>query len=229
MTTPLRDAEIWSAIDTKTKPVGALGRLEALAAQIARTQNTLVPRAETCRLLLFAADHGLASAGVSAYPQAVTQQMLANFLQGGAASTAFARALGVTVGVIDAGVAGPPLAHPELIDRRLGAGTANALDGPAMTADQVAAGLEAGRALGAQAQADALAGHFVYAHRSAETGHGRVLAALGAEPLLALDMRLGEGTGALLAWPLVKAAAALLSDMASFDSAGVSGPSEPRS
>ena len=65
---------------------------------------------------------------------------------------------------------------------------------------------------------------FIYAHRSAEAGHGRILDALSAAPLLDLDMRLGEGTGALLAWPLVKAAAAMLREMASFDSAGVSGP-----
>ena len=65
---------------------------------------------------------------------------------------------------------------------------------------------------------------FVFAHLSAEEGHRRLLARMGAEPLLALDMRLGEGTGALLAWPLVQAAAAMLRDMASFASAGVSGP-----
>jgi nicotinate-nucleotide--dimethylbenzimidazole phosphoribosyltransferase len=64
----------------------------------------------------------------------------------------------------------------------------------------------------------------VFAHLSAEAGHRRLLAQMGAEPLLALDMRLGEGTGALLAWPLVRAAAAMLRDMASFASAGVSGP-----
>ena len=70
----------------------------------------------------------------------------------------------------------------------------------------------------------ACAEHFIFAHRSAEAGHSRVLEALDADPLLDLNMRLGEGTGALLAWPLVRAAAAMLRDMASFDSAGVSGP-----
>ena len=69
-----------------------------------------------------------------------------------------------------------------------------------------------------------MAGHFVFAHRSAEAGHNRILDALSAEPLLELDMRLGEGTGALLAVPLVRAAAAMLREMASFESAGVSGP-----
>lgn len=67
------------------------------------------------------------------------------------------------------------------------------------------------------------AGHFVFAHRSAERGHDALLETMGARPLLDLGLRLGEGTGALLAWPLVKAAAAMLRDMASFESAGVSG------
>jgi nicotinate-nucleotide--dimethylbenzimidazole phosphoribosyltransferase len=79
-------------------------------------------------------------------------------------------------------------------------------------------------ALCAQELAPAAADHFVFAHRSAEAGHNRILDALSAEPLLELDMRLGEGTGALLAVPLVRAAAAMLREMASFESAGVSGP-----
>ena len=69
-----------------------------------------------------------------------------------------------------------------------------------------------------------VAGGLVFAHRSAEHGHGALLDHLGAEPLLDLGMRLGEGTGALLAWPLVRAAASMLSEMSSFESAGVSGP-----
>ncbi|MEO1000760.1 MAG: nicotinate-nucleotide--dimethylbenzimidazole phosphoribosyltransferase, partial [Pseudomonadota bacterium] len=79
-------------------------------------------------------------------------------------------------------------------------------------------------ALAARGIAPEAAGAFVFAHRSAEAGHDKMLEALGAEPLLDLDLRLGEGTGALLAWPLLRAAAAMLSDMASFESAGVSGP-----
>ncbi|MGB3457596.1 MAG: nicotinate-nucleotide--dimethylbenzimidazole phosphoribosyltransferase, partial [Litorimonas sp.] len=70
----------------------------------------------------------------------------------------------------------------------------------------------------------AVSGAFVHAHRSAEAAHGRVLDALGADPLLDLDLRLGEGTGAVLAFPLIRAAAAMMRDMASFVSAGVSGP-----
>jgi len=330
---------IRAAIDNKTMPPGALGRIEALAAQIARIQGALAPRADRCALTIFAADHGMAAAGVSAFPQAVTRQMVLNFLHGGAAATVFARALGASVRVVDAGVAGAPIDHDALLDRRIAAGTANAIDGPAMSPAQCAAALDAGEAIGRATSADvacfgemgigntssasllasklaglpvaALAGRgtglddaalarkvslleraagrtpdtlsardalehyggfeiammagamigaaaarrvvivdgfiagaaalcardvapgceasFVYAHRSAEAGHRRMLDALGAEPLLDLDMRLGEGTGALLAWPLVKAAAAMLREMATFDGAGVSGPSAPGS
>lgn len=321
-------------MDGKTKPVGSLGRMESLARRIARIQGTLAPRMERCVLLLFAADHGVAAAGVSAYPQTVTRQMVANLLAGGAAANVFARSLGVRLRVVDAGVAGGLIAHPDLLDRRIAAGTANFVEGPAMTARQRDDALASGERLGAEADADALApgemgigntsaaalmahkilalplddlvgpgtgldsagldrkrrilaraaertktplpaptalaeyGGFeiammtgamlgaasagrlvlvdgyiatvaaavaldtrprvrqnlVFAHRSAEPGHGAVLRALGADPLFDLGMRLGEGTGALLAWPLVRAAAAALREMASFEGAGVSGP-----
>jgi nicotinate-nucleotide--dimethylbenzimidazole phosphoribosyltransferase len=326
------EAALRAAIDGKTKPPGALGRLEALAARIARLQRSLAPRMERCRLTIFAADHGIAAEGVSAYPQAVTRQMLENFLSGGAAANALARAVGVELAVVDAGVAGAPLSHPGLISRRIGPGTANSARGPAMTAAGLAEALSAGRDIGAASPGEAaafgemgiantasaalvlakltglppaaLAGRgtglddrglaakrdvlaraasrtpacldpetalaeycgfeiammagamigaaearklvlvdgfiataaaaaatafasgtasaLVFAHRAAEAGHAPALAHLGAEPLLDLDMRLGEGTGALLAWPIVKAAAAMLREMASFESAGVS-------
>jgi len=326
------EAAVQAAIDGKTKPIGALGRIEALAAQVARVQRSLAPRMETATLTIFAADHGIAAEGVSAYPREVTRQMVANFLAGGAAATVFARTLGVAVEVVDAGVAGPPLGLPGLVERRIGAGTASFLVEPAMSAAQAAAALEAGRVIGAASAGEAAlfgemgigntasaamlaakltdlpleglvgrgtglddaglarkvavlaaaaarrpgplgpaealaeyggfelammagamlgaagAGRVVvvdgfpataaalvavrlepavraalaFAHRSSESGHGPLLAAMGAEPLLDLGMRLGEGTGALLAWPLLRAAAAMLRDMASFESAGVS-------
>lgn len=326
------EAALHAAIDGKTKPSGSLGRIEELAARLARLQGTLAPRAERCRLFLIAADHGIAAQGVSAYPQAVTRQMVLNFLRGGAAATVFARTLGVEVTVVDAGVAGDPIRHPALLDRRLGPGTADSSRGPAMTPDQAKRALAQGEALGREADADvvatgemgianttaaallagklegldpvALAGRgtglddaglahkraviaraaartadrlppdtalaeyggfeigtlagvilgaararrlvlidgfiataaallaraldpsirpaLVCAHRSAEPGHAVLLEALGARPLLDLELRLGEGTGALLAWPLVRAAAAMLSRMASFEEAGVS-------
>lgn len=326
------EARLRAALDDKTKPVGSLGRVEELAAQVARLQRSLTPRMETCGLTIFAADHGIAVEGVSAYPQAVTREMVRNFLAGGAASTVFAAAFGLPVRVVDAGVAGAPLDDPALISRRIASGTASFLRGPAMTADQCGAALAAGRLLGAEAPgqaaafgemgiantasatalahkltgmplsslvgrgaglddaglarktavlaraaartrspldpeaalaeyggfeiammsgamigaaeagrlvlvdgfiatvaalaAEGLAPHvrpaFVFAHVSAESGHAPLLDHMRAAPLLSLGMRLGEGTGALLAWPLVKAAAAMLRDMASFEDAGVS-------
>ena len=364
------DDAIRLAIDAKTKPPGSLGRVEALAARIARVQGTLTPRLRRCRLILFAGDHGVACEGVSAYPQAVTRQMVANFLAGGAAANVFARANGVEIAVVDAGVAGDRLDAPGLVSRRIAPGTRNLAVEPAMTPEQYEAALRAGAELGtgggigASAEAgvpaedrsgveagpgagtaaeagtgdgtgvdaaafgemgiantssatliahkltgaplDALTGrgtgldddglarklrvlaraaartadrlapdealreyggfeiammagamigaaragavvivdgfiasaaalaavrlapalvdYLVFAHRSAEPGHDVVLDALGASPLLDLGMRLGEGTGALLAWPILRSAAAMLSDMASFESAGVSGP-----
>ncbi|MFT3973856.1 MAG: nicotinate-nucleotide--dimethylbenzimidazole phosphoribosyltransferase [Amaricoccus sp.] len=328
------EAELLRRIDGKTKPVGALGGLEILAAAVARTQRSLTPRLETCCLTIFAADHGIATEGVSAYPQAVTRQMVLNFLGGGAAANVLARSLGVALRVVDAGVAGEPVVHPALVSSRIAAGTRSCLDGPAMTSTELDAALGVGRALGADgdwharcfgemgigntssaalvahkltglsldplvgrgtgladpglarkreilgraaartvpclgphdamaeyggfeiammtgamlgaaaagrvvivdgfiASVAALAavgiepaarGAMVFAHRSAERGHGAVLASLAAEPILDLGLRLGEGTGALLAWPIIKAAAAMLTEMSSFESAGVSGP-----
>ena len=325
-------ASLRHAIDTKTKPLGALGRIEDLAEQIGLLQRSLTPRMERAELTIFAGDHGLVEEGVSAFPQAVTQQMVLNFLSGGAAANVFARANGVAIRVVDAGIA-VPAEHPELIARRVGAGTANSVRGPAMTEAQLDHALEAGAALGADGVQDAvlygemgigntsaaalvahkitgisladltgrgtglddqgvlhkthvlgrasdrtptpltpmralreyggfeiammagamraaaragrlvlvdgfiagaaalavleddpdLRGAMVFCHGSAEQGHAAMMAHLRITPLLDLGLRLGEGTGALLAWPLVKSAAAMLNEMASFDSAGVSG------
>lgn len=323
---------IRDTIDSKTKPRGSLGRIEALAAQIAALQGTTAPLLTACTLVICAADHGIAAEGVSAFPQEVTRQMVGNFLAGGAAASVFAATLGVGLQVADLGVAGPPLDHPGLIRRRVGAGTANSAVGPAMTPDQAAQALAHGAELARGAPGEALAlgemgiantsaasllahkltgldldaligrgtglddaglahkravlhraatrtpdrldpdraaaeyGGFeilamagamaaaaadrrlvlvdgfiataaatlalardpairpalVFCHRSAEAGHRALLAHLGADPLLDLDMRLGEGTGAILAWPILRAAAHMLTDMASFADAGVS-------
>lgn len=321
-------------IDGKTKPPGALGRVESVALQLARATRRTAPRLESCELAIFAADHGIAADGVSAYPQAVTREMVLNFLHGGAAANVFAAALGASVRVVDAGVAGEPIAHPDLVSRRIAPGTRNCRVEPAMTAAQRDAALGAGASLAAACKADVLCfgemgigntsaasllahkllglplaglvgrgtglddsglarktavleeaasrvagplggaealaeyGGFeiammagamlggaesnrpvlidgfiasaaaaaaigiepaagrclIHAHRSAEPGHASLLEALDARPILDLEMRLGEGTGALLAWPVVRAASAMLTDMASFESAGVSGP-----
>lgn len=324
--------EIQAFIDNKTKPIGALGRVETLAAQLAGFRNTLTPRIETCELVIFAADHGIAKEGVSSFPQDVTRQMVLNFLAGGAAANVFARSQNVPVHVVDAGVAGDPVDAPALLSRRVGAGTQSSLHGPAMAPGQLELALRHGSEIALSTQADALAfgemgigntasasllahkltgieldqlvgrgtglddagldrkhailrkaaartqasqtpddalAHYagfemammtgamqaaaengrivlvdgfiatasaaaalaraphirpamVFCHRSQEAGHRALLDWLGADPLLSMDMRLGEGTGALLAWPLVKAASAMLCEMASFDSAGVS-------
>lgn len=329
---PALEARVQAAIDGKTKPVGSLGRIETLAAQIARLQGTLAPRADLCALTIFAGDHGIAVAGVSAFPQEVTRQMVGNFLAGGAAACVIAASLGIEVTVVDAGVAGEAIAHPALVLRRIGAGTQDFSVGPAMSSEDCARAIDAGRILGAEARGEAAAfgemgigntasatmlahkltgldlgiltgrgtglddaglarkltvlrkasartadrltgdealreyGGFeiammagamigaaeagrlvlvdgfiataaalvaetivvgirpalVFAHVSADAGHPPLLAQMRAEPLLNLEMRLGEGTGALLAWPLVQAAAAMLRDMASFASAQVS-------
>ncbi len=323
-----------ASINNKTKPLGSLGLIETLAAQIAEIQQSLVPCADTCTLTIFAADHGMAKAGVSAFPSEVTRQMVLNFLSGGAAANVFARSVGASVQVVDAGVNGAPIDHPDLIRQCIATGTRNAIEEPAMTKEYLITALTTGEEIGRAVSSDVaafgemgigntssatlvsskilrlpieqLAGrgtglddaglarktqllaeaalrtpdqldavtalseyggfeiammcgamlgaseigrivlvdgfiasvaalsalelrpecrtNLIFAHSSAEAGHRRVLEAIDARPLLNLNMRLGEGTGALLAWPLVKAAAAMLREMASFNSAGVSGP-----
>jgi nicotinate-nucleotide--dimethylbenzimidazole phosphoribosyltransferase len=325
-------------IDRKTKPLGALGRLERLALQIGQVQKTLSPELKRPVMLVFAGDHGVAASGVSPFPQEVTRQMVLNFLGGGAAINVFARQNGMAVRVIDAGVNCDFGNVEGLIDAKIALGTRNFLDEPAMTSAECEAAMEKGAALAAQeaaagsnvlgfgemgigntssaaiitsklcglpleqcvgrgtglddaglrkkrellAQAvvrheagnDALSvlatfGGFeiammtgamlgaaqqgalllidgyiatsallvaaslqpnitdycVFAHESGEPGHALQLAWLKVEPLLSLDMRLGEGTGAALAYPLILAAVNFLNEMASFESAGVSGRS----
>ena len=326
-------AQLQHKIDHKTKPLGALGQLENLALQLGLIQRNDQLTFKTPQMVVFAADHGIAAEGVSAFPQAVTMQMVANMLAGGAAINVLARQHGFALHVVDAGVASDLADHPQLIKRKIAHGTHNLARGPAMTQHQLNAALQAGAdvlaslpgdvvALGdmgiantspaallmhrlagvsindatgrgtgltdpqllhkqavlAKAAAlhgaaigplDALAAlggfeiammtgamlqaaserrvilvdgfiagsaalvacsvapaaldYMVFCHRSAETGHYLMLKHLQARPLLDLDMRLGEGTGALLAWPMVQSAALLMNEMASFESAGVSG------
>jgi nicotinate-nucleotide--dimethylbenzimidazole phosphoribosyltransferase len=330
-------ARVRRQIDRKTKPLGALGRIEALALQLALVFDTEAPRLREPQLLVCAADHGIVAQGVSAYPAAVTAQMVANMLAGGAAVSVLARQHGLALTVVDCGVATELAPRPGLVVAKVRAGTADSSVEPAMTAAECAAAVEHGAAIvrrlpgnvlllgemgigntsaaallmcrltglpleqcagrgtgledaalahkvavlrralerhatareplevlaalggleiatlaGAVLQAFAerrlvLVDGFittaavavaaalrpqvlqgcVFAHGSAEHGHGRWLAALGARPLLDLGLRLGEGSGAALAWPLLESAALLLAEMASFDSAQVSGPSGP--
>ncbi len=327
-------ARLQHKIDYKTKPQGALGRLESLALQLGLIQRSETPALHAPQIVVFAADHGVAAEGVSAFPQAVTVQMVANMLAGGAAINVFARQHGFALCVVDAGVAAELAPHPQLLDRKIALGTQNLSRQPAMSRAQAEAALSAGmqlvqglpgnvlacgemgiantsaaalllarltgasladatgrgtglddtqlnhkrsvlaRALalhpatspvdgvaelaalggleiammaGAMLQAASerrvvlvdgfiagaaalvactlapdLRDYLVFCHRSAETGHQWLLQHFHAQPLLSLDLRLGEGTGALLAWPLVQSAAGFLNEMASFESAGVS-------
>jgi nicotinate-nucleotide--dimethylbenzimidazole phosphoribosyltransferase len=321
-----------SALDNKTKPLGALGRLEALALRIGLILGTELPLLEAPQMLVCAGDHGLAARGVSAYPSDVTWQMVENFLAGGAAVSVLARQHGLALTVVDCGVRRDFQPRPGLVSRRIAAGTADASAGPAMSPEQCARAIANGRevvralpgnalllgemgignsssaalllsrlgglriddctgigtgldgaglarkrevlrqvlALHADATAplDALAafGGFevatlvgavlqaaeerrvivvdgfiassavlaaqalqphvaqrcVAAHCSAEPGHVLLLEQLGLEPLLNLDLRLGEGSGGALAWPLLESACRILREMASFEAAGVS-------
>ncbi len=328
-------ARTQALLDGKTKPRKSLGRLEALACRIAAARGVAVPEPPVKAIVVMAADHGVAAEGVSAYPQEVTWQMVANFARGGAAINVLARHAGAEIVVVDMGVK-EPVALPGVLSRRVAAGSRNLAREPAMTREEAAAAVEAGIAIaqdlaargvtlvgtgemgignttaasaltahftGAAAEAvtgrgtgvddetlarkvaavrralalhsasasaplDALArlggleiaglagvvlgaaarrvpvvvdgfisgaaalaavrmapaaaGYLVAAHRSAEPGHRAVLEALGAEPLLDLGMRLGEGTGAALAMTLVDAAIRILREMATFADAGVS-------
>ncbi len=328
--TALRDK-----IDSKTKPLGALGRLETLALQIGLIQQTASPQLARPQILLFAGDHGAVAEGISAFPQEVTWQMMHNFISGSAAINVLARQAGIGVQVIDAGVNHDFPPEGGARNCKVARGTANYLREPAMSAGQCAQAVHAGAQLvrecaqqgtnvigfgemgigntasaslllhrvggiplaecvgrgtgvddaglarkqailvrasarcpGALAPLDVLSeyggfeiammvGGFlaaaevkmvilvdgfiassallvasrlhpavleycVFAHLSAEAGHRRMTALLGAEPLLALGMRLGEGTGAAVCYPIVQSAVTFLNQMASFAEAGVS-------
>lgn len=320
--------------NTLTKPPGSLGRLEEIALVLAAMQGREKPQLKQPAITVFAADHGIVAEGVAAFPQAVTQQMLANFVAGGAAISVLARELGARLEVVDVGtLATATIAG--VVDARVGPGTANFARAPAMRADQLAECLEQGRqavqralaagadlfiggemgignstaaaavscallglpgaalagpgtgldahgvahkaavvdrALALHGLADgdapealrcvggfeiaALAGAYIaaaqagrpvlvdgfittaaalaacrmhpgvrdwliFAHASAEPGHAHLLAALRARPLLQLDMRLGEASGAASALPLLRLACALHAGMATFAEAGV--------
>ena len=137
-------------LDHKTKPLGSLGRLEQLALRIGQILGTESPRLEQPQMVVFAGDHGLAARGVSAFPSDVTWQMVENFLAGGAAVSVLARQHGLALTVVDCGVArdiAPRAAvpgQPQLLVRKVAAGTQDASIGPAMTPAQCAQALHNG-------------------------------------------------------------------------------------
>ena len=137
-------------LDHKTKPLGSLGRLEQLALRLGQIQGTASPDLQQPQMVVFAGDHGLAARGVSAFPSDVTWQMVENFLAGGAAVSVLARQHGLALTVVDCGVArdiAPRAAvpgQPQLLVRKVAAGTQDASIGPAMTPAQCAQALENG-------------------------------------------------------------------------------------
>jgi nicotinate-nucleotide--dimethylbenzimidazole phosphoribosyltransferase len=142
-----------AALDAKTKPRGSLGELEALACRIAAARGTASPGRLPAALVLAAGDHGYARHSVSAYPQEVTGQMLAAFAAGGAAIDVLARECGLRLVVVDAGVL-EPVEHPEIRALRLGAGTDDATEGPAMSREDAVAGVVAGAAIAEELAAE---------------------------------------------------------------------------
>ena len=323
--------------DTLTKPRGSLGRLEELSVQLAGIMANPMPTVERKVVIVMAADHGVTCEGVSAYPSEVTPQMVLNFLHGGAAINVLARQAEARVVVVDMGLAVEVQdTSGKLIRRRIGAGTANLAQGPAMTREQaeesIQSGIEvaqteiskgadilatgdmgignttsaaaiacalmnespekiAGRGTGldetglnkkisviaralevnqpnandaqdvlakvggfeigglagvmlaaaanrkpilvdgfistaaamlAVALAPVARNYMIAAHVSQERGHRLMLEWLGLNPLLDLNMRLGEGTGAVLAFHLIEASTRILREMATFSEAGVS-------
>lgn len=326
-------------IDFKTKPIGALGTLEKLTLQIGTVQNTLSPTLQSPTIVVFAADHGIANEGVSAYPQEVTFQMVMNFLQGGAAINVFSKQNNINLKIVDAGVNFDFEENENLINAKIDKGTKSFLKDKAMTETQLQQCFEKGNEIVNQIskegcniigfgemgigntssatmlmsylcnlpiekcvgrgtglndiqlenkisilkQAQSFQGttenpkeilqtfggfeiaqmcsamltafesnmiilvdgfiassaflvayklnplirnNAIFCHLSDEFGHQNLLNYLSAEPLLKLNMRLGEGTGCAVAYPIIESAVTFLNNMASFESAGVSNKEE---
>ncbi|NEY36665.1 nicotinate-nucleotide--dimethylbenzimidazole phosphoribosyltransferase, partial [Streptomyces sp. PRKS01-65] len=328
--------EAWERQKRMTKPAGALGMLEIISAQLCGLSRQCPPPIpEPAAVAVFAGDHGVHAQGVTAWPQEVTAQMVANFLGGGAVCNAFATQVGAEVCVVDVGVAADLPATPGLLPRKVRAGTADMTTGPAMTREEAKRAIEVGietardlvaagnkalltgemgianttasaalisvftgadpaevtgrgtgindetlarktevvrraielhqpdpadpvgvlaavgglehaamvglllggaslrtpvildgvsagaAALVARAIAPEVLAACIAGHRSAEPGHVAALNKLGLRPLVDLDLRLGEGTGALLALPMVQSTARAMHEVATFDSAGV--------
>jgi nicotinate-nucleotide--dimethylbenzimidazole phosphoribosyltransferase len=142
---PAIRAAAYRRLDSLTKPLGALGRLESLAAQICAAQNTLAPAIVHPVAVVFAADHGVADRGVSAYPRAVTEQMVKNFLNGGAAINVLARLQGMELWIVDAGVDGDCGPHPRLIESKIRRGTRDLTVEAAMSEAECRTALDRGR------------------------------------------------------------------------------------
>lgn len=141
-------------LDNKTKPLGALGRLEEFARRFAAISGDLTPDTSKKVIFTFAGDHGIVAEGVSAFPKEVTPQMVFNFLRGGAGVNVLARHSGAEVRVVDVGVDYDLVPQPGLIVRKVAKGTANFAKGPAMTREEALAAIEVGIDLAAEAKAE---------------------------------------------------------------------------
>ena len=130
--------------DTLTKPRGSLGRLEELSIRVAGITAQARPQIKDKVIVTMAGDHGVVAEGVSAYPSAVTVQMVYNFLRGGAGINVLAHHVGARVVIVDMGVAGELKLHPDLVDHKVAFGTRNMAQGPAMSRDQAIQAIEAG-------------------------------------------------------------------------------------
>jgi len=139
----LRD-QAQKKVDGKTKPLGALGRIEKLAVRMSAIQKTLVPTVHCPRMFVFAGDHGVVEEGVSAFPAKVTVQMVENFLDGGAAINVFCRQYGIELAVVDMGVNGDFPDHPLLVQQKVARGTKNFAVQAAMSRDQALLAIENG-------------------------------------------------------------------------------------
>lgn len=191
------DASAWQAALTRqgqlTKPPGSLGRLEALAVRLAALQGRARPSVDPVHISVFAADHGVAARGVSAFPQAVTAQMVRNFAQGGAAISVLARHLGARLEVIDLGTLASGESTPGVLELRLGPGSADFTEQPAMDAHQYARALGAGRQAAERAKAT---GARLFLGGEMGIGNTTAAAALACALLNADPLELaGPGTG----------------------------------
>jgi nicotinate-nucleotide--dimethylbenzimidazole phosphoribosyltransferase len=177
-------------LDSLTKPRGSLGRLEELAIRVVVITGTPMPRVEMPVIFTLAGDHGVAAEGVSAYPQAVTVQMVENLARGGAGVNVLARHVGARVVVADLGVAAPLNGHAGIVARRVAPGTRSITKGPAMTRDEAVRAIVAGAGLVEDAAPDCIG--------TGEMGIGNTTAAsaltaalTGADPAMVT----GRGTG----------------------------------
>ncbi len=145
---PVPDARAESAARARqqqlTKPPGSLGRLEELACWFAARSGNPTPEIARSEIFVFAADHGVAARGVSAFPQSVTGQMVANFASGGAAINVLAALHDCRIEVLDVGVAGNPQLPRTVRDEKVRGGTRDLFAEAAMTDDELAAALSVG-------------------------------------------------------------------------------------